>query len=119
VTPIPFRIRSVQSAQEHPEEIMHPIIIQQLAADHIREIHAEAENDRLGRRARRARRRAPSLRPRLPASGTLNDDDPRLNAGQRPARYEQPTAPPLPVMAGSPPEAGDASTRRDALDHSH
>lgn len=101
---------------------MHPIIIQQLAADHIREMHAEAENERLGHRARRARRagrRAPSMRPRLPASGTLNYDDPRLDADQRPARYEQPSAPPLPVMAGSPPDAGDASTRREALDHSH
>jgi hypothetical protein len=103
---------------------MHPIIIQQLAADHIREMHAEAENERLGHRARRARqarragRRAPSMRPRLPASGTLNYDDPRPDAGQRPARYEQPSAP-LPVMAGSPPDAGDASTRREALDHSH
>jgi hypothetical protein len=49
----------------------------------------------------------------------LNDDDPRLDAGQRPASTEQPSAPPLPVMAGSRPDAGDASTRREALDHSH
>jgi hypothetical protein len=98
---------------------MHPLIIQQLAAEHIGEMHAKAENERLGRQARRARRRAPSVRPSHPASGTLNDDDPRLDAGQRPARYEQPSAPPLPVMAGSPPDAGDASTRREALDHSH
>jgi hypothetical protein len=100
---------------------MHPIIIQQLAADHIREIHAEAENERLrhqARQARRARRRAQSMR-RHPASGMLNDDDPRLDAGQQPARNDQPSAPPLPVMAGSRPEAGDASTRREALDHSH
>jgi hypothetical protein len=98
---------------------MHPIIIQQLAGDHIMEIHAKAENERLGHQARRARRRAPSMRPRLLTRATLNDDDPRLDAGQRPARHEQPSAPPLPVMAGSPPDAGDASTRREALDHSH
>jgi hypothetical protein len=101
---------------------MHPIIIQQLAADRIREIHAKAENERLGhqaRQARRARRRAPSMRPRHPVKGTLKYDDPRLDAGQRPARYEQPSAPPLPVMAGSPPDPGDASTRRESLDHSH
>jgi hypothetical protein len=103
---------------------MHPLIIQQLAAEHIGEMHAKAENDRLGhqarqaRRARRARRRAQSMR-RHPASGMLNDDDPRLDAGQRPASNEQPSAPPLPVMAGSRPDAGDASTRREALDHSH
>jgi hypothetical protein len=97
---------------------MHPIIIQQLAADHIREIHAEAENERLAHQARQARRRAQSMR-RHPASGMLNDDDPRLDAGQQPARNDQPSAPPLPVMAGSRPGAGDASTRREALDHSH
>ncbi len=82
---------------------MHPVIMRQLAADHIREIHAKATGERL---ARRARHRAPSTRPRLPASGTLSCDDPRLDAGQRPAMHEQPSAPPLPVMAGAP--------RRDA-----
>ena len=100
---------------------MHSLIIQQLAAEHIGEMHAKAENDRLGRQAcqaRRARRRAQSMR-RHPASGMLNDDDPRLDAGQRPASNEQPSAPPPPVMAGSPSEDGDASTRREALDHSH
>ena len=71
---------------------MHPVIMRQFAADHIREIHAEAENERLARQARRARRRAPSTRPRLPASGTLTYDDPRLDAGQRSAMHEQPSA---------------------------
>jgi hypothetical protein len=33
---------------------MHPVIIQQLAAEHIREIHAKAEKERLARRARRS-----------------------------------------------------------------
>ena len=86
---------------------MHPVIMRQLAADHIREIHAKAEDERLARHARRARRRAPPTRPRLPAGGTLSYHDPRLDAGQRPAMNEQPSAPPLPVMVGSPPDSGD------------
>ena len=48
---------------------MHPVIMRQLAADHIREIHAKAEDERLARQARRARRRAPSTRPRLRPAG--------------------------------------------------
>ncbi len=32
---------------------MHPVIMRQLAADHIREIHAKAEDERLARQARR------------------------------------------------------------------
>ena len=95
---------------------MHPVIMRQLAADHIKEMHAKAEDERL---ARQARRRVPSMRPRLPASGTLSYDDPRLDAGQRPAMHEQPSAPPLPVMAGSPPDSGDVIARREALDHCH
>ena len=98
---------------------MHPVIIQQLAADRIKEMHAKAEDERLARQARRARRRAPSTRPRLPASGTLSYDDPRLVAGQRPAMHEQPSAPPLPAMADSPPDSSDATTRPEALDHYH
>ncbi len=39
---------------------MHPVIIRQLAADHIEEMHVQAADERLARRARRARRRAPS-----------------------------------------------------------
>ena len=98
---------------------MHPAIMRQLAADRIREVHAKAEDERRARQARRARRHAPSTRPRLPASGTLSYDDPGLDAGQRPARHEQPSAPPLPAMAGSPPDSGDAITGREALDHCH
>jgi hypothetical protein len=41
---------------------MHPLIRQQLLAEHIREIHARAEADRRARQARRPRRRAPSIR---------------------------------------------------------
>jgi len=93
---------------------MHPAITRQLAADHIREMHAKAEDER---QARRIRRHAPSMRLRHPASGTLSYDDPRLDADRRPAMTEQPSAPPLPVMADSPPDSGDATTRREALDH--
>jgi hypothetical protein len=85
---------------------VHPVIMRQLAADHIAEIHAKAEGEhltrqaRLTRRARRAGRRAPSMRLRFRARETLSYDDPRLDAGQRPATPEQPTTPPVPVMAG-------------------
>jgi hypothetical protein len=34
---------------------MHPVIMRRLAADRIREFHAEAENERLARQTRRAR----------------------------------------------------------------
>ena len=88
---------------------MHPVIMRQLAADHIREVHAKTENERLARQARRARRRTPSTRPGLPASGTLSYDDPRLDAGRRPVMHEQPSALPRPVMAGSPPDSAAAS----------
>ena len=82
---------------------MHPAIVRQLAADHIAERHAKAEDERLTRQARRAGRtwrRVPSMRLRLRARETLSYDDPRLDAGQRPATSEQPTTPPVPVMAG-------------------
>ena len=98
---------------------MHPVIIRHLAADHIREIHAKAEDERLARQARRARRRAPSTQPGPPPSGTLSYDDPRLDTGQRPAMHEQPSAPLPPVMTGSPPDNGHATTRPEALDHCH
>ena len=93
---------------------MHPVIMRQLAADHIAELHAKAEDERLTRPARQARRRAPSLRLRPSLRGTLSYDDPRLDADQRPATHEQPTAPheqptapPVPVMAARTP--GSAS----------
>ena len=98
---------------------MHPAIMRQLAADSIREAHARAEDEHRARQARRARRRAPSTRPRPPASGTLSYDDPRLDAGQQPATHEQPSTPPLPVLAGSPPDDGDATARLQTLDHRH
>jgi hypothetical protein len=95
--------------RKHQEEIVHPVIMRQLAADHIAEIHAKAEDERLTRHARRPRRvrrawrRVPSMRLRLRAGETLSYDDPRLDAGQRLATSEQPTAPPVPVMAGRTP----------------
>jgi len=98
---------------------MHPAIMRQLAADHIRDIRAEAEDGRRARQARRARRRAPSTRLRLPASGTLSYDDPRLDEGRRRAITEQPSAAPLPVMAGSPPDSGDATTPAGELASFH
>jgi hypothetical protein len=95
---------------------MHPVIIRQLAADHIRDMHAEAANDRLAhraRRARRARRRAPSARPKLPASRTPSYH-PRLDAGQRPIMDEQPSAPPVPVATGA---RWDATEDRPGSSH--
>ena len=85
---------------------MHPVIMRQLAADHIAEIHAKAGEERLTRQARRARgarrerRRVPSAWLRLRASETLSYDDPRLDAGQRLATHDQPAAPPAPVIGG-------------------
>jgi hypothetical protein len=43
---------------------MHPVIMEQLTADHIREMHAKAEDERLARLARQARRpRGQGFRP--------------------------------------------------------
>ena len=98
---------------------MHPAIMRQLAADHITQAHAQAEEEHRARQARRARRAWRRARPTPPASGTLSYDDPRLDAGQRPAMHEQPSSPPLPAMAGSPPDDGDATARLQTLDHRH
>jgi hypothetical protein len=46
--------RAVRSGNTK-EKIMHPIIMRRLVVDHIRKFHAEAENERLARQARRAR----------------------------------------------------------------
>ena len=43
-------------AENTQEEIMHPVIMQHFAAEHIREIHAKAEDERLARQARQGRR---------------------------------------------------------------
>jgi hypothetical protein len=56
---------------------MQPVIMRQLAADHIREIDAKAEDEHRASEARRVRRPALSAGLRLLASGTLSDDDPR------------------------------------------
>jgi hypothetical protein len=94
---------------------MHPVIIRQLAADHIREIYTKAEDEHRARRARQAwRPRPPFTRPSLPTS-----DDPRRAAGQRPTLPEQLSAPSPLVMAGSRPDSGDARTERKVLDHGH
>jgi hypothetical protein len=65
---------------------MHPVIMRQLVADHITEIHAKAEE------VRRARRSAPSPGPGSAASWTFSDGDPRLNPGQRPMDEQPATA---------------------------
>jgi hypothetical protein len=86
---------------------MHPAIMRQLAADHIRQIHAAADDQRRRRQARRTRRRAPSTRLRRPAGGP------------QPDMTEQPSAAPLPVMAGPPPDIRDATARHEVLDLRH
>ena len=91
---------------------MHPTIMRQLAAEHIREMHARADDERRAHQARRTRRRAPSARPRLLARGELSRD-------WRPAMTEQPSAPPLPVLVGPPPADGDAAARLETLNHRH
>ena len=45
---------------------MHPAILRQLAADHIKKMHAQADDQR---QARQARRRAPSSGLRLDTAG--------------------------------------------------
>ena len=50
--------------RKHQEEIMHPVIIRQLATDHIREMHAEAEDERMARQ-----RAGPSIARRPPGQG--------------------------------------------------
>jgi hypothetical protein len=62
---------------------MHPAVIRQLAADHIREMHLDAENERQARQARRARLHAPSTRPK--ASGQRDAQLRRSPPGRRPA----------------------------------
>ena len=84
---------------------MHPVIMRQLAADHIRARYAKAEDERLNRQARRARRRAPSARPRPPASGTLSYDDPAWTQAQR-AMHGSPAVPLRPHDQASRCEGG-------------
>jgi len=71
---------------------MHPAVIRQLAADHIREMHLEAENERRARQARRARPHTPSTRPRPPGQRDAQPRRSRLDSGQRPTMHEQPSA---------------------------
>jgi hypothetical protein len=53
---------------------MHPLIIQQLAAEHIGEMHAKAANDRLGHQARQARRQRPATPARDAERWTIATD---------------------------------------------
>ena len=98
---------------------MHPVIIQQLAADRIKEMQATAVEKRRSRHARRARRRAASTGLRPSASSALGADYPRDDGGcPPPAMTEPPITSSRLVMAASRPGNGDATARREAADHS-
>jgi len=69
------------------EETMHPYLLQQLAADHINDMHAEAAAQRLARQARKARRarraaRAQRDRAGLRTRSRLAGQDARAAAGR-------------------------------------
>jgi hypothetical protein len=83
---------------------MHPGIMRQLVADHMKEIYAKAEDGRLARQARRC---TPFARPRPTASGMLSYDDSRRGTAQRPARHEQLSAPSRPAIADSQSAGGE------------
>ncbi len=91
---------------------MHPVIMRELPADQIREMHP-AEDERLARQARRARRRVPSMRPRLPANRTLSYDDPLLDAGPEVGLIvvSSPACPASCMRSASLPSAGAARRR--------
>lgn len=97
---------------------MHPVIIQQLAADHIKEMQAIAVEKRRARHARRARRRAASTGLRPSASGALGADNPRGDGSCSPAMTEPSVTSPRLVMAASRPGNGDATAQRETADHS-
>ena len=97
---------------------MHPVIIQQLAADRIKEMQATAVEKQRSRHARRARRRAASTGLRPSASSALGADYPRDDGGCPPAMTEPPITSSRLVMAASRPGNGDATARREAADHS-
>ena len=63
--------KATAAAQRPREEIMHPFILQQLAAEHVKDQLAAADDTRRARQARRARRsRASRRRTRLSLPGT-------------------------------------------------
>ncbi len=97
---------------------MHPVIMRQLAADHIGEIHAKAEDERRARQARWARRRAASTRPRPRPAGRWVTTTPAVTDPGGSVMTEQDITPPQPVMAASRPGNGDASAQREIADHS-
>jgi len=69
---------------------MHPVFMRQLAADRISEMHAKAEDERLARQARRARRGVPSMRPRLPTPSRPRKRPPATDALAGQARHRHP-----------------------------
>ena len=82
---------------------MHPVVMRQFVAEHMKEMYAKAEDGRLARQAGRARCHTPLARPWPTASGTLSYDDPRLDMAPQTARDEQLSAPPRPAIADSQP----------------
>ena len=101
---------------------MHPAIMRQLTADHIRRCTRKQRTN-----AGPARRAGPGARTvhATKASGQRGAryDDPRLDEGRRTAITEQSSTAPLPVMAGSPPDSArpprDARRWTIATDQSH
>ena len=91
---------------------MHPVIMRQFVADHMKEMYAKAEDGRLARQAGRARCRTPLARPWPTASGMLSYDNPRLDTARRPARHEQLSAPPRPAIADSQPAGAERPAAR-------
>jgi SnoaL-like domain len=70
------RIPNINAKAVSREEIRAGIerlqgLLRQLSTDHIREIHARAEDERRARQARRPRRRAPSIRLSGAVAGVL------------------------------------------------
>ena len=81
---------------------MHPVIMRQLAADHIRARYAKAEDERLNRQARRARRRAPSARPRPRPAGRSVTTTPAWTQASGRRMHEQPSRSSAAIRSGQP-----------------
>ena len=68
--PGPMSAKATAAAQRPREEIMHPSILQQLAAEHVKDQLATADDMRRARQARRARSRPSRKRTRLSLPGS-------------------------------------------------
>ena len=60
------------------EDTMHPVMLRQLAADHIRELVTEADDARRAHEARRARRHRPPARLRRSTRLSAQERESRL-----------------------------------------